>query len=283
MRCAPADHPRASGRRGRSVRAVDAPGRDLDATLGVQPASIYLLAVVVAAIAAGTWAAVVASLASFLAFDFLFVEPRFTLTIRDPEEWLNLVVFLFVALVAGRLTALQVERADEATGARAEAATMFQMSRLLGTAPRVAEPPRSVLAPAPRARGGRPPVAGHRSRSRPGAGGRGHEPSAPRRVPPSLVVLRRTPGDRPAEWVRVHEPRPRREPAGEGMTVLRIAIEADGHPSAPCGRSGEGAAGLPGAPSVACSRPLPTRSGQSLAVTGWSKRRPRRRDRPPER
>ena len=236
----------------------------LDATLGVQPASIYLLAVVVAAIAAGTWAAVVASLASFLAFDFLFVEPRYTLTIRDPEEWLNLVVFLFVALVAGRLTALQVERADEATARAREAATMFQISRLLGTAPRVADAATEVLArlrePAEvdRLWLGIGPVV---DREQVVAD---TEPGAPRRVPPSLVVLRRTPGDRPAEWVRVHEPRPRREPAGEGMTVLRIAIEADGHPYGSLWAVRRRRAGLPGVTQRRLLAAAADQLGQSL-------------------
>jgi two-component system, OmpR family, sensor histidine kinase KdpD len=202
----------------------------LDATLGVQPASIYLLAVVVAAIAAGTWAAVGTSLASFILFDFLFVEPRYTLTIRDPEEWLNLVVFLFVALVAGRLTALQVERADEATARAREAATMFQISRLLGSATRVADAAVEVLGPLLEPAG--------IDRAWVGVGSvvdreqviADTDPAAPRRVPPSLVMLRRTPGERPAEWIRVHEPRPGRERAGEDVTVLRVPIDADGRP-----------------------------------------------------
>ncbi len=45
------------------------------------------MAVVATAIASGTWGAVVASVASFLLYDFLFVDPLYTFTVADPGEW----------------------------------------------------------------------------------------------------------------------------------------------------------------------------------------------------
>ena len=50
--------------------------------LGVpNPSSLYLVAVVATAIVSGPWGAVIAALASFALYNFLFVEPRYTLTV----------------------------------------------------------------------------------------------------------------------------------------------------------------------------------------------------------
>jgi two-component system sensor histidine kinase KdpD len=87
----------------------------LQAWLGIGDASaVYLLAIVVIAGRYGTWSGVIASLIAFLAYDFLFTEPRFTFNVTNPQEWLSLLLFLVVAVVIGRLAALQAERAAEA-------------------------------------------------------------------------------------------------------------------------------------------------------------------------
>ena len=84
-------------------------------------------------------AAIAAAVASFLLYDALFVEPRFTLAVSDPEEWLNLLLLLFVGIVIGRLAALQAERADDATRRAGESRALFRISRTLATAPSVTE------------------------------------------------------------------------------------------------------------------------------------------------
>ena len=57
--------------------------------LGVQHASIvYLLPVVAIGMGYGSWLAVATSVASFLLYDFLFVQPLYTFSIAAPEEWL---------------------------------------------------------------------------------------------------------------------------------------------------------------------------------------------------
>ncbi len=64
---------------------------------------IYLLLVLALAVLYGSGPAVVASIAAFLAFDWFFVQPTWSLTIRDPDEWLALVLFLVTALITGQL------------------------------------------------------------------------------------------------------------------------------------------------------------------------------------
>ena len=46
----------------------------------------YLLAVVLVAVAAGTTPAIATAIGSFLVYDFLFTEPLYTLTVRDPRS-----------------------------------------------------------------------------------------------------------------------------------------------------------------------------------------------------
>ena len=97
-------------------------------------AIVYLLAVVAVGMAYGSWMAVATSVASFLIYDFLFVQPLYTFAIAAPEEWLDLLLFLFVAIAIGRLSALQLQRRREAELRSAEARAMFAMSRDIATA-----------------------------------------------------------------------------------------------------------------------------------------------------
>jgi two-component system sensor histidine kinase KdpD len=103
--------------------------------LGVPDAAIiYMLAVVAVGMGYGSWMAVGTSVASFLLYDFFFVKPLYTFSIAAPEEWLDLLLFLFVAIVIGRLSALQLQRRREAELRSAEARAMFAMSRNTATA-----------------------------------------------------------------------------------------------------------------------------------------------------
>jgi two-component system sensor histidine kinase KdpD len=103
--------------------------------LGVPDAAIvYLLAVVAVGTGYGSWLAVATSVASFLLYDYFFVQPLYTFSISAPEEWLDLLLFLIVAIVIGRLSALQLQRRREAELRSAEARAMFSMSRDIATA-----------------------------------------------------------------------------------------------------------------------------------------------------
>src|SRR5262249_13464498 len=58
---------------------------------------LYLLVVIGVAVGFGSGPAVLASILAFLTFDWFFTEPRHTFTVRDPAEWLALVMFLVTA------------------------------------------------------------------------------------------------------------------------------------------------------------------------------------------
>jgi two-component system sensor histidine kinase KdpD len=95
------------------------------------PAPVYLLAVLAVGTRYGTIPAILTSFAAFLLYDFLFVQPLYTLTINSPDEWLNLLLLLAVAVVIGRLAALQTERAREAADRAREAEALHSITGVL--------------------------------------------------------------------------------------------------------------------------------------------------------
>jgi two-component system, OmpR family, sensor histidine kinase KdpD len=96
---------------------------------------VYLLAVLLMAIRRGQIAALAAALLSVLAFNFLFIEPLYRLTIADSREVVALGVFLIAAVVVGRLAATARRRAREAEErARLAAAREREAKVLAGVA-----------------------------------------------------------------------------------------------------------------------------------------------------
>ena len=88
-----------------SVACAVAVGDALTAVLRLPNLSmIFLTAVLFTAVRFGTRAAVIASLASFGAYNFFFIEPVYTFTVAQPQELFALLIFLAVAVFAGSLT-----------------------------------------------------------------------------------------------------------------------------------------------------------------------------------
>jgi len=171
--------------------------------------AIYLVAVVVAA-TYGTRLGVTVAIAAFLLYDVLFVEPRFTLTVVDPREWVDLVLLLVVGVAVGRLAGEQAHRAAEAERRLREAMSSFAISRTLATSASTAEALPAVVdillagtgmdrIDIRRSVGGREQHAA--------GGGDGPEPGTSAIV----SVLARKPGDEPAVWVTAHRPELRRD------------------------------------------------------------------------
>jgi two-component system sensor histidine kinase KdpD len=89
----------------------------------------YLMVVLVVAATSHLWVAVVTSLVSMLCLNFFFLPPVGTFTISDPQNWIALVAFLTVSLVASNLSAKALARTSEAVGRRDELARLFDLSR----------------------------------------------------------------------------------------------------------------------------------------------------------
>lgn len=92
-------------------------------------AMVFLLAVVVSAAGLGAWPAIFASVLSAAAYNFLFIDPLYSLTIAQPHEFLAFLVFLVVSIVTGQLAG-RVRDQIESTRRRARTnAALYDFSR----------------------------------------------------------------------------------------------------------------------------------------------------------
>jgi len=208
----------------------------LETNLSIPDASVvYLPAVVVTAIVAGTAGAAASAVVAILLYDFLFTAPYHTLAINNPDEWVSLALLLFVAIVVGQLAALQRSRAELASARERQARALFQVSRALAT--RESTPaalPELARILRDEARMERVAIAlgADDASERIGADTAAGGPP----LPALHWVLRRTPGDEPATWFRVHQPAAQRRPGPaaaltsgltSGMAALRVRIIAN--------------------------------------------------------
>ncbi len=92
---------------------------------------LYLIVVLVTATRLGRGPAIFASLAAFLAYDWFFTEPYHQLTIRDPDEWISLGLFLVTATITSELAANERVRAEVAEQREREALLLFDALRLM--------------------------------------------------------------------------------------------------------------------------------------------------------
>lgn len=203
--------------------------------LGIRDASpVYLVVVVIVGAVAGTAPALVTAAVAFLVYDFLFTEPRYSLVVQDPQEWLDLVLFLVVAVVVGRLAAASAEQGRVAARRAAVAGALFSVSRQLAVAPSTSSAAADVV--------GRLAAEGALDRVTIVLGdvreGRVIADTATGLASPDAAIaltLNRTAGDEPATWVRAHAAGGRRMGGRDGAAtgdqeLLRVKIEAEGEP-----------------------------------------------------
>jgi two-component system, OmpR family, sensor histidine kinase KdpD len=200
----------------------------LESVVGVPNASAgYLLAVVIMAVAFGTWAAVGTAVAALLLYDFLFVLPLYTFTISDPGEWLNLLLLLGVGIVVGQLAALQRNRAEMALAREQESRALFEVSRAFASGDQAQSTLAAVaallLAPSGMERlwiGLGPTPAQETVAGEAGEGRRGSMPAI-------RMVLAGTPGSTQAGgWVRIHVPGLEPSSRASGQTVYQVLIRS---------------------------------------------------------
>jgi two-component system sensor histidine kinase KdpD len=100
---------------------------------------VYMLAVVMVSVTWGVWLGVGTSLASALAFNYFHLPPTGQLTIRDADNWVALVAFLVVAMLASSVAEVTRARSREAAERRREADLAAEMARLLLSGRRLSE------------------------------------------------------------------------------------------------------------------------------------------------
>ena len=109
-------------------------------------ALVLILGTVVTALYCDRWSTVVAAMASALAFNFLLVEPRYTLAIAAASYLVAFVVILVVGLSVGSLVAAARERAEAAREREGEIGALQSLTRELTQAQTADDIGRVVLA-----------------------------------------------------------------------------------------------------------------------------------------
>src|SRR4051794_12840445 len=230
----------------------------LQDVLGVpNPSAVYLVAVVATAIVSGTLGAIATAVASFVLYNFLFTEPRYTLSMHEPGVWLSVVLLLFVGVVVGQLAALQRDRAEVARRREREARALFGVSRALATRETI-DAVLSGIARDLEAEANMEHVVittGTGDNSAVGFDTRG-----------VINQLRRTPGSGPATWVRVHVPGTRTGARAEDNgEVYRVLIESANSPIGSIWGLRARSAGAPGAEQTRLLAAAADQLGQAIA------------------
>jgi K+-sensing histidine kinase KdpD len=94
----------------------------------INPTTVSLTFVVTILLVATAWGsapAVVASLVGIVCFNFFFLPPFGTFSIRDPDNWIAFVTFMVTAVTVGQLSARVRRRAEEAEGAKREVERLY--------------------------------------------------------------------------------------------------------------------------------------------------------------
>ncbi len=94
----------------------------------IEPSSfvyLYLIATITSALLYGLGASIYASFFSILVFDFFFMSPRYNLSMNDPREIVNVLVFLFTAVIVGQLVKV-VKRQSLVLQLRLERVTLIE-------------------------------------------------------------------------------------------------------------------------------------------------------------
>ena len=90
---------------------------------------LFLLFVLMVAIKLGQISGVVAAVSSVFLFDFLFVPPRFSLDVANPEHLVTFAVMLITAVVSAQMAARLKRNAEEAQAREARTHSLYQVAR----------------------------------------------------------------------------------------------------------------------------------------------------------
>lgn len=130
-------------------------GEALNAVLRLPNLSmVFLLAVLVCAERFGLLSAIAASFLSFLAYNFFFIEPIYTLTVAKPEELLSLLVFVVVAVLTGSLAGRVHDQSETVRERAHNTELLYDFSRKLSAAPTLDDALWAAAAHLQRAQGG---------------------------------------------------------------------------------------------------------------------------------
>jgi len=90
---------------------------------------VFLMPVLFAAVTYGIWPAIYASVLSFLAYNFFFIEPIYTFTVAQPYEVLALFVFLAIAFITSAMAGRVRDQASIAAARTRATRRLYEFSR----------------------------------------------------------------------------------------------------------------------------------------------------------
>jgi two-component system, OmpR family, sensor histidine kinase KdpD len=92
-----------------------------------------LLVVLALAVTRGRYAAILASFASMLLFDYFLVPPLYLFVVSNRDEWFALFIFLVTAIITGQLASAYKRRAELASQRENETRALYEMLRATAT------------------------------------------------------------------------------------------------------------------------------------------------------
>lgn len=185
--------------------------------------AVYLLAVSLVAFLQGSWPAIGTAIGAFLAYNYLFIAPRFTFVVGE-SGLLPLAMLLVLGAGIGRLTGLLRDRARESDLREREARSLFAVSRAIATARRTLDAvPAVVERLADEARMERvwiglgPTTLQERVLA-------DTDPVAGRQAPGPHLLLHRTLQDERSSWVHLSPPTAVVAQRAAGQLLLRVEL-----------------------------------------------------------
>jgi two-component system sensor histidine kinase KdpD len=101
---------------------------------GVGLAVLFIIPVLIAALGWGLGPSVFVAVLSVLAYDFFFIEPRYTFSITSSQDLVDLTVFLLVAVLTSSLAARARAQADAMRRQERQTAALYALSQLAAQA-----------------------------------------------------------------------------------------------------------------------------------------------------
>lgn len=95
------------------------------------PALAFVLPAVVGVVIGGFWVGVVGAGAGFLVYDWFFLPPYDTLTVRSAQNWIALVVYIVVVLIVAQVVAQLGAAREEALRRQQESDRLYELSQAL--------------------------------------------------------------------------------------------------------------------------------------------------------
>ncbi|HTU36952.1 MAG TPA: DUF4118 domain-containing protein [Acidimicrobiales bacterium] len=95
------------------------------------PALVFVVPALLGTVIGGFWPGAVGAIAGFVLFDFFFLPPYNTLTVRSPQNWIALAVYAAVVLVVAQVVAQLQRLRREADRRTQEAEHLYELSQAL--------------------------------------------------------------------------------------------------------------------------------------------------------